>query len=164
MRRQGVMLSALILLGAITLSQQTKEPTKPPAQQSAQQSAQEPQKKAPPASIVVPPDAAKKANPVKPTAKSIAEGKRVYGIDCAMCHGAKGDGKSDLASSMNLSLPDFRDPAALKSVTDGGLYYVIAKGHKPMPDEEGRAKPVDIWNMVNYIRSLSEKKSPPRKR
>jgi hypothetical protein len=35
---------------------------------------------------------------------------------------------------------------------------VIWKGHNPMPSEEGRAKPDDVWNLVNYVRSLAEKK------
>jgi hypothetical protein len=27
-----------------------------------------------------------------------------------------------------------------------------------MPDEGSRAKPEEIWNLVNYVRSLAEKK------
>jgi mono/diheme cytochrome c family protein len=158
MRKQTVMLSALVLLGALPLFQQTKEPAKQPAQQSAQQ----PAKPAPPAPIVIPPEAAKKVNPVKPTEKSIAAGKRKFDIDCAICHGKNGDGKTDVAESLKVKLPDFRDPASLKSVTDGGLFYVISKGHSPMPNEDVRAKPDQIWNLVNYIRSLSQKKAPPK--
>jgi mono/diheme cytochrome c family protein len=152
------MLSALVLLVAIPFFQQTKGLANQPAQQADQQ-AQEP---APPKPIVIPPEAAKKANPVKPTAKSIEAGKRIFDIDCAMCHGENGDGKTDLAKSLGVKLPDFRDPAALGSVTDGGLFYVISKGHSPMPNEDVRAKPEEIWDLVNYIRSLSEKKAPPK--
>ena len=70
----------------------------------------------------IPPEAAAKANPVKPTAESLAKGKKLYGYDCAMCHGKDGDGKGD-----------------------------------DMPPEGDRAKDDDIWNMVNYIRSLAKK-------
>lgn len=166
MQRQGAFLSALLLLGAFPFLQQTKQPvqepsSKQPAQQSAQQPAAQPAE--PPAAeapgpIVIPPDAAKQVNPIKPTAKSIAEGKQRFSYDCAMCHGANGDGKGDLAESMKLKPSDFRDPESLKSVTDGGLFYVIWKGHDPMPSEEGRAKPDDVWNLVNFVRSLAEKK------
>ena len=42
------------------------------------------------------PDAvAKMVNPVKPTAESLSQGKKYYGYDCAMCHGATGIGKGD---------------------------------------------------------------------
>ena len=43
----------------------------------------------------IPPEAAKLANPVKPTAASIAQGKKMYDIDCQVCHGKDGDGKGD---------------------------------------------------------------------
>ena len=33
------------------------------------------------------PDIAKVVNPVRPTAESLAQGKKYYGYDCAMCHG-----------------------------------------------------------------------------
>ena len=166
MQRQRAFLSALLLFSFFPLFPQTKEPAKEPpkepAQQSAQQSAKQPAQPAAQepstAPIVIPPDASKTVNPVKPTAKSVAEGKQRFSYDCAMCHGANGNGKGDLATSMNLKLPDFRDPEALKSVTDGGLFYVISKGSNPMPDEGSRAKPEEIWNLVNYVRSLAEKK------
>ena len=35
-------------------------------------------------------------NPVKPTAESLAQGKKYYGYDCAMCHGQNGNGKGEV--------------------------------------------------------------------
>jgi mono/diheme cytochrome c family protein len=116
--------------------------------------AQQPQK---PTEFKMPPEAAKEPNPVKPSAASIAQGKKIYGYDCAMCHGADGDGKGDLAADMKLKLPDYRDLAALKDKTDGELFYIIKNGKGDMPAEGDRAKPDDIWNLVNYIRSLAKK-------
>ena len=43
-------------------------------------------------------------NPVKPTPENLAEAKKFFGYDCAMCHGAAGDGKGDLAASMGLKM------------------------------------------------------------
>ncbi|MGA8142346.1 MAG: cytochrome c, partial [Candidatus Acidiferrales bacterium] len=85
---------------------------------------------------------------------SIAAGKKKFGYDCAMCHGADGDGKGDLAIDMKLKMSDFRDPAALKSATDGEMFYVIKNGNGAMPSEADRLKDEEIWNLVNYIRSL----------
>ena len=59
----------------------------------AQQSAPAPAL-TPPQTVATPPAAAAK-NPVKPTAESQAKAKAVYGIDCAVCHGDNGNGKSD---------------------------------------------------------------------
>jgi mono/diheme cytochrome c family protein len=105
----------------------------------------------------VPPEAAAKENPVKPTEESLSKGKKLYGYDCAMCHGKNGDGKGDMATDMK-NIPDFTKPDALKSRTDGELFYIIRNGKgQDMPPEGDRAKDDDVWNMVNYVRSLAKK-------
>ena len=98
-----------------------------------------------------------KVNPVKATPNSIALGKKAYGSDCAMCHGKTGAGDGDLAADMKLKLKDYRDPEALKSMTDGEIYSIIANGKGQMSGEEGRMKPGQMWDVVNYVRSLAKK-------
>ncbi|MBZ5694528.1 MAG: cytochrome c [Acidobacteriia bacterium] len=130
---------------------------------SAQQS-QKPADNKPPGEFKIPPEAAAQTNPVKPNPESIAQGKKVYGYDCAMCHGADGDGKGDLAVEMKLKIPDYRDPESLKDRTDGELFYIIQKGKGDMPPEGDRAKPDGLWSLVNYVRSFAKKgASPPEK-
>jgi mono/diheme cytochrome c family protein len=102
-------------------------------------------------------DAVKMVNPVKPTATSLASGKKTYGTDCAMCHGKAGAGDGDLATDMKLKLKDYRDPESLKGMNDGEIYAVIDKGKGQMSGEEGRLKPAQIWDVVNYVRSLGKK-------
>ena len=116
----------------------------------------QPPAKAPAPENKVPPEAAARVNPVKPTPESLAKGKKLYGYDCAMCHGKDGDGKGDMASDMK-NVTDFTNPDALKNRTDGELFYVTRNGKGDMPPEGDRAKDGDIWNMVNYIRSLAKK-------
>lgn len=111
------------------------------------------------AEFKIPPDAAKAPNPVKPTAGSIALGKKTYGYDCAMCHGKDGDGKGDLAGDMKLKMLDYADPTALKDMTDGDLFYIIKNGKGDMPAEGDRAKSEEVWNLVNYVRSFAKKDS-----
>jgi mono/diheme cytochrome c family protein len=110
----------------------------------------------------VPPEAAKQVNPVKPTAASQARAKKLYGFDCAMCHGTNGDGKGDLAVDMKLSLKDWKDPASLKDMTDGELNYIIARGKGKMPAGAEQMKPEEIWNMVSYVRSFAGKSASAR--
>jgi mono/diheme cytochrome c family protein len=98
-----------------------------------------------------------KSNPVKATPTSVASGKKMYGSDCAMCHGKDGDGGGDLAVDMKLKLRDYRDAAALKDMTDAEIYTVIANGKGQMTGEEGRMKPDQMWDVVNYVRSLAKK-------
>ena len=104
----------------------------------------------------IPPEDAARVNPVKPSAESLAKGKKLYGYDCAMCHGKDGDGKGDMASDIK-NVTDFTNPDALKNRTDGELFYVTKKGKGEMPAEGDRAKDDDIWNMVNYIRAFAKK-------
>jgi mono/diheme cytochrome c family protein len=105
----------------------------------------------------VPVKAAREPNPVKPTPESVAEGKKIYSYDCATCHGATGDGKTDVAK--DLKITDLSDPAFQKDRTDGELFYILKNGHGDMPPEGDRAKPERLWDLVNYIRSLARK--PP---
>lgn len=111
----------------------------------------------PSAPFKVPADIAAQSNPVKPTPEGLAHARKMYSYDCAMCHGANGDGKGDLAAEMKLTLKNWDDPAALKDMSDGELFYIIQKGKDQMPAEGDRAKPDDMWNMVILVRSFSKK-------
>jgi mono/diheme cytochrome c family protein len=101
--------------------------------------------------------AAPAKNPVKPTAESLAKAKQLFVIDCAMCHNDNGNGKSDLAQSMGLNLPDLTDPKTLESKSDGDLFTLFRNGKDKMPGEDpGRAKDNDVWSLVSYVRNMSK--------
>jgi mono/diheme cytochrome c family protein len=123
------------------------------------QQEQTPPKTEAPAQHPIPVEAVKRVNPVKPTAESLALGKKMYGYDCAMCHGTNGDGKGDVAADMKTKVTDFSDPASLKDRTDGELFYIIKNGNGDMPPEGPRAKTEELWNLVNYVRSFAKKKA-----
>jgi mono/diheme cytochrome c family protein len=131
-----------------------------------QQGAQEkPKDNPPPAADAAKPtatDTAKPAsgdrkNPVAPTPEGLASSKKMYGYDCAMCHGASGDGKGDMVESMNLSMKDWRDSTALNGMSDAEIFEIIAKGKGKMTGEGDRLPPDKVWSMVNYVRSLAKK-------
>ncbi len=108
---------------------------------------------------ISPADAAR-VNPVKPSAEGLAEARKVYGYDCDMCHGAKGDGKGDVVESMKLTMRDWRDPATLANVTDGEIFYIITKGKGKMMAEGDRVPEKLRWNLVNLVRALAAKGDP----
>jgi len=112
---------------------------------------------APPAApSTIPAEAAHMVNPVKPTAESQTHAKKMYGYDCAMCHGANGNGKGDIPD-LKPAPKDYTDPAALKDLSDGEIFYIIKNGKGQMPPDGGRTKPDDIWNMVILVRSFAKK-------
>jgi mono/diheme cytochrome c family protein len=110
-----------------------------------------------PVASTIPADAARLVNPIKPTAEAQVRAKKVYGYDCAMCHGPNGNGKGDLAAEMKPPLKDYTDAAALKDMSDGELFYIIKNGKGQMPSEGDRAKTDDLWNMVVLVRSFAKK-------
>jgi mono/diheme cytochrome c family protein len=110
-----------------------------------------------PSISAMPVDAAQKLNPTKPTPESLARGKRQFGYDCAMCHGKAGDGTGDVAADLKLKMKNHTDPATLKGLTDGELFYIIKKGKNEMPPEGDRVKNEEVWDMVNYVRSFAKK-------
>jgi mono/diheme cytochrome c family protein len=154
-----VVLDAPALLAQTALAVESKSPDQKPPEAAAP--ADKPDAKV--STLKIPPDDSKRVNAVKPDADSIALGKRTYSSQCAMCHGAAGDGKGDLAEDMKLKLYDYRDPEALKGYTDGDLFYILNKGTEKMPGQGDRMSDTQKWNLVNYIRSFSKKSAATKK-
>ncbi len=95
--------------------------------------------------------ASKKASP-----EQLAKAKKVYNMDCALCHGATGDGKTDIAKDMQLTLDDWTDSKTLASQSDEALIEVIRKGKGKMPPEDAsRATNDEVKGLVVYIRKLA---------
>ncbi len=96
-------------------------------------------------------------NPVKTTAASQEKAKKLFAMDCAICHGDNGNGKTDLATSLGVTLADWTDPKALSGKSDQELFDIIRKGKDKMPSEDAsRAKNDEIWGLITYIRGLSK--------
>ncbi|KAA6457965.1 cytochrome c [Acidobacteria bacterium AB60] len=88
--------------------------------------------------------------------------KTIYKVDCALCHGENGNGKTDLATGMGLTLSDFTDPKTLQNKTDEELFSLIRKGRDKMPpEEETRAKDAEIKSLILYVRGLSKGQPAP---
>ena len=105
---------------------------------------------------ITPEDMARK-NPMKSTPEGLAEARKAFKYDCAMCHGALGDGKGEVVESMQLTMRDWRDPATLQGKTDGEIFYMITKGKGKMTGEGDRQPEKLRWNLVNLVRSMATK-------
>jgi len=107
-------------------------------------------------------------NPVPADAASVEAGKAVFTKYCRSCHGAEGKGDGPGA-------PKDVHPANLASGkfvhggSDGEIFTTIKMGVPPkfdMDSWDGRIPDKDIWNLVNYIRTLAPKtaaKPAPKK-
>jgi len=100
--------------------------------------------------------------PAKPSGEISAHVKTIYKVDCGLCHGDNGNGKTDLAQGMGLTLSDFTDPRTLQNKTDQELFTLIRKGKDKMPpEEESRAKDAEVHSLILYIRNLSKGQPVP---
>jgi mono/diheme cytochrome c family protein len=95
-------------------------------------------------------------NPVKPTPESLAEAKKIFSYDCAMCHGSSADGKGDLAASMGLKMSDWRDSQRITALSDGEIFHLIVKGKGRMVGEGDRYSVETVWDLVNYVRTFGK--------
>jgi len=148
------MRSSLLVLGALLLAssgiltaQQTGIQEKPKESQAATSDSK------------IPPEEAARKNPVPSTPEGLAEARRFYKYQCAMCHGENGDGKGDLVETMKLKMNDWRDVSSLAGRTDGELFYILTNGRGAMVGEGDRTKEPMRWNLINLVRSFSKKDS-----
>ena len=105
------------------------------------------------------PDAKAMKNPVPATPESIAAGQKTYQKYCKFCHGAdaKGDGPMAPKDTHPSNLTDDKWD---RGSTDGEIFLVIRDGAGPKFDMKGyksKMSETDIWNVVNYLRSLQTK-------
>ena len=100
--------------------------------------------------------AAKTANPVKTSPASIAAGKTLWSTHCSSCHGKAGLGDGSKAAQLETTPPDF-SKAAFQSQSDGSLFFKTVEGRKDMPSFKKKLpEQEDIWNLVNFMRSLKK--------
>jgi mono/diheme cytochrome c family protein len=91
------------------------------------------------------------ANPTPVNPASLANGRKFYSINCAVCHGDTGAGNGPAVrygmAGINLLGP------ATQARTDGYIYGVIRNGRGIMPTYN-RIEELDRWDVVNYVRAL----------
>ena len=99
------------------------------------------------------------ANPIPLTQESIAAGQDVFLENCAACHGEQGEGDGPAAADLNPQPANLTEPH-VGVHTDGDLHWWIANGIQPaMPAFGDDLSEEEIWNLINYVRSLSESAS-----
>jgi mono/diheme cytochrome c family protein len=110
------------------------------------------------------PEARAMKNPVASTVASVTAGAALFKKNCAFCHGAgaKGDGT---LTPKGMTMPaDLTDAKWDRGSTDGEIFAVITKGAGPkfeMKGVGGKMPDRDVWQIVNFLRSLGPKAGTP---
>lgn len=98
--------------------------------------------------------AAKRPNPVMTTPASLAKGKELFLIYCAVCHGPEGKGNGPVSPKF-IPPPDLTHPSIQKGRSDGYMQHVIGTGGAVMPAYGEALSPQERWEIVNFVRNLA---------
>lgn len=106
-------------------------------------------------------DAQKLKNPVAYSKKSIDRGRETFLQNCTSCHGENGKAEGSLVAEAT----DLTTPSLYKSGTsEGEIFRSIRDGAgDQMPAFKTQfSGETDIWNLVNFIRSLWPESMRPK--
>ena len=107
----------------------------------------------------------KKINPLRKEPRNIKKGKVIAHIKakplaCKHCHGMAGNGNGSMAISMNPKPRNFTCKQTMKDISDGQLFWIIKNGSKGTAMQAySYLSDKKIWQLVHYIRSLSNSTS-----
>ncbi len=102
-------------------------------------------------------------NPGPADSESLSAGQKLYAKACAVCHGQTGKGDGPVVKSLK---PDATKPSNLADdkwdygSSDGEMFVAIRDGIGPkfeMKGQKGKITDREIWDVVNYVRSLDIK-------
>lgn len=104
-------------------------------------------------------------NPVAASEPNLAEGRELYGKQCAFCHGKDGTGTDRTGVQFYPPVPSLAPPQ--NQLTDSQMHFVIQRGirYTAMPSFANALSDEQIWKVVLWVRKLSRKdlqRHPPQ--
>lgn len=92
-------------------------------------------------------------NPIPATAHNLAEGKRLYNINCTPCHAEDGNGKGTIVEDGKFpQVPAYSD--RLPTINEGKAFYSITHGKNLMGAYGTVLTPIQRWQVIHYIYEL----------
>ena len=90
-------------------------------------------------------------SPIPVTDENLENGKAMYTIYCAVCHGKKGDGNGILAQRDKFNgVPNYAD----RDINQGTIYHVIMYGRGLMGSYASQLTYKERWQVVQYVEKL----------
>ncbi len=91
-------------------------------------------------------------NPVKPTAESLAQGKMLFDINCALCHGQSSAKPGPVGAKLKPPPPSL-DHGMVQGLSDPAIFKAVTRGFGRMPPFRDKLTPLERWALVNYLRT-----------
>jgi mono/diheme cytochrome c family protein len=99
-------------------------------------------------------------SPIEATSDNLVAGAKLYGANCAVCHGASDAAESNIAKGLYISAPQL----AKHGVEDdpvGETYFKVAHGYRmtPMPAFSKTLSDTQVWQLALFLKNMD--KLPP---
>lgn len=92
-------------------------------------------------------------NPLPYTEDNLNEGKQLFTVYCAVCHGDNGDGQGILAEREKiLGVPAYDDLG--RAITEGSVYHVVYYGLNTMGSYAVQTSEEERWKITHYVMNL----------
>ncbi len=92
-------------------------------------------------------------SPIEVNAENLIQGKELYGIYCAVCHGNKGNGQGILVTREKyLGVPSYTD----REITPGSIYHVLMYGRNAMGSHAGQVNAKERWQIAQHVMELRQ--------
>jgi cytochrome c553 len=92
-------------------------------------------------------------NRLSPLPKYLERGRELFAINCAVCHGAEGNGDGPVKFLLRMP-PVNLTSRPIIHMKDGYMYGVIRNGAQVMPPYGDALSPTERWEVVLFIRDL----------
>lgn len=93
-------------------------------------------------------------SPLPKNAANLKNGKKMFNMYCAICHGEKGDGQGNLVKRQKFfGVPHFKD----RDINEGSIYHVIYYGRNMMGSHASQLTEKERWQVVQYVQKLKSK-------
>ncbi|MBK9794097.1 MAG: cytochrome c [Sphingobacteriales bacterium] len=88
------------------------------------------------------------------------EGKNLFTVNCAICHGEKGDGQGYLVQINKFPPPPSYLSEPLLSLSEGKRYHTLMYGKNMMGSYASQLNHRERWLVLSYVKSLQDASKP----